>query len=315
MLLLGLVLIADAPGRLPHGAAAAGGAGRRWRPGGVVAAVDRGVASRGAAGAAQRAEGRPPAARGPASHDRGGRLGERQPKGLVMLHLLTLAVVNPGQGVAPPGAGKLTTILQWTAWGVFALCVGGVLISAAKLAHSHNQGYGGAQPAHHQPRVDARRVRDRRVLRRDRRSAQLSRPDEGAMSDQIRPARGPAGALAVEPAERAALRRVPARARRCSASCVAATGGGERPAAREHTPARPLPPAPPRAAHRRRRAAARLPAGSQTIPCEQPAAGAVGDGRVDAGPAEPGRVRAAALRAGRGRRASRTIRPARCWPR
>ena len=27
---------------------------------------------------------------------------------------------------------------------MFALCVGGVLISAAKLAHSHQQGYGGA---------------------------------------------------------------------------------------------------------------------------------------------------------------------------
>src|SRR5947209_5287691 len=46
-----------------------------------------------------------------------------------MSHLLTLAIVNPGQGKAPPGAAKLTTILQWTAWGVFALCVGGVLIS------------------------------------------------------------------------------------------------------------------------------------------------------------------------------------------
>jgi len=32
-----------------------------------------------------------------------------------MLHLLTVAVVNPAQGLAP-GAGKLTTILQWTAW-------------------------------------------------------------------------------------------------------------------------------------------------------------------------------------------------------
>ena len=38
-----------------------------------------------------------------------------------------------------------------------------------------------------------------------------------------------------------------------------------------------------------------LPAGQQAIPAEQPAAGAVGDGRLDAGPAEPGRVRAAAL--------------------
>ena len=144
VLLLGLVLIADAPGPAPARPAAAGGSDRRWRPDRVVAAVDRGLASGGAAGAAQRTEGRPPAPRGPARPDRGGRLGERQPKGLAMLHLLTLAVVDPGQGVAPPGAGKLTTILQWTAWGVFALCVGGVLISAAKLAHSHNQGYGGA---------------------------------------------------------------------------------------------------------------------------------------------------------------------------
>jgi hypothetical protein len=63
-----------------------------------------------------------------------------------MTGLVTLiaAVPNPGQGKAPPGSDKLLTILQWTAWGVFALCVAGVLISAAKLAHSHNQGYGGA---------------------------------------------------------------------------------------------------------------------------------------------------------------------------
>ena len=57
---------------------------------------------------------------------------------------LFAGVPNPGQGIAPPGSDKLLTILQWTAWGVFALCVAGVLISAAKLAHSHNQGYGGA---------------------------------------------------------------------------------------------------------------------------------------------------------------------------
>ncbi len=41
-----------------------------------------------------------------------------------MLHLLTVALVNPGQGVAPPGAGKLTTVLRWAAGAVFALCVG-----------------------------------------------------------------------------------------------------------------------------------------------------------------------------------------------
>jgi len=62
----------------------------------------------------------------------------------LLLLRLVLAVIDPGQGVAPPGADKLTTILQWVAWGVFAVCVGGVLISAAKLAHAHNQGYGGA---------------------------------------------------------------------------------------------------------------------------------------------------------------------------
>jgi hypothetical protein len=61
-----------------------------------------------------------------------------------MTSLLVFAVPDPGQGVAPPGSAKLLTILQWTAWGVFALCVAGVLISAAKLAHAHNQGYGGA---------------------------------------------------------------------------------------------------------------------------------------------------------------------------
>ena len=61
-----------------------------------------------------------------------------------MSALLLLAIPDPGQGVAPPGSGKLLTILQWTAWGVFALCVAGVLLSAAKLAHAHNQGYGGA---------------------------------------------------------------------------------------------------------------------------------------------------------------------------
>lgn len=62
-----------------------------------------------------------------------------------MSALLFLAdVPNPGQGTAPPGSDKLLTILSWTAWGVFALCVAAVLIAAAKLAHSHSQGYGGA---------------------------------------------------------------------------------------------------------------------------------------------------------------------------
>ena len=91
-----------------------------------------------------------------------------------MSHLLTLAVVNPGQGVAPPGADKLTTILQWTAWAVFALCVGGRADQRREARARSQPGVRRREPAHHQPRVDARRVRDRRLIRRDRGRAQLS---------------------------------------------------------------------------------------------------------------------------------------------
>ena len=66
-----------------------------------------------------------------------------------MLTLLTLAaassIPDPGNGTAPPGSAKLLTILQWTAWGVFALCVGGVLIGAVKLFHAHQTGGVGSQ--------------------------------------------------------------------------------------------------------------------------------------------------------------------------
>jgi len=56
------------------------------------------------------------------------------------------AIPDPGQGIAPPGSGQFLLILQWGAWVVFALCVAGVLVSAAKLAHTHSQGgYGGQQ--------------------------------------------------------------------------------------------------------------------------------------------------------------------------
>jgi len=60
------------------------------------------------------------------------------------LHVVLAAVPNVGQGTPPPGSGKFLTILQWGAWVVFGLCVAGVLVSAAKLAHTHSQGgYGG----------------------------------------------------------------------------------------------------------------------------------------------------------------------------
>ncbi|GAA2427063.1 hypothetical protein GCM10010191_44770 [Actinomadura vinacea] len=44
------------------------------------------------------------------------------------------------EGVSRP----LTTILEWIAWCVFALCVGGVLIVAAQMAIKHKNGEAGA---------------------------------------------------------------------------------------------------------------------------------------------------------------------------
>lgn len=54
-----------------------------------------------------------------------------------------LAVLDPGQGVAPPGSDKVTTAVSWIAWGVLAACVAGLLFCAAKMALSHRQGSGG----------------------------------------------------------------------------------------------------------------------------------------------------------------------------
>ena len=65
-----------------------------------------------------------------------------------MLHsvLLVLAdIPDVGQGTPPPGSDKFLLILKWGAWTVFGLCVAGVLVSAAKLAHTHSQGGYGAQ--------------------------------------------------------------------------------------------------------------------------------------------------------------------------
>ncbi|MGH2887218.1 MAG: hypothetical protein ACRDPA_31735 [Solirubrobacteraceae bacterium] len=62
------------------------------------------------------------------------------------VQLVLAAIPDPGKGIAPPGADKFLTILQWGAWITFGLCVAGVLVSAAKLAHTHSQGgYGGQQ--------------------------------------------------------------------------------------------------------------------------------------------------------------------------
>lgn len=59
-----------------------------------------------------------------------------------------LGIINPGQGVAPPGvSGPVTTVVAWVAWTVFALCVVGILTVGGKLAIAHQQGRGGEHGA------------------------------------------------------------------------------------------------------------------------------------------------------------------------
>lgn len=53
------------------------------------------------------------------------------------------AVPDPGTGEAPPGSEGFLIILRWVAWLVFALCVLGVLITAATMALQNRRGEGG----------------------------------------------------------------------------------------------------------------------------------------------------------------------------
>ena len=53
------------------------------------------------------------------------------------------AVLDPGQGVPPPGAEGIATIIQWVAWTVLAVCVVGVLLVAGRMAVAHRRGEGG----------------------------------------------------------------------------------------------------------------------------------------------------------------------------
>lgn len=53
------------------------------------------------------------------------------------------AVPDPGAGIAPPGAEKVTTIVSWVAWVAFALCVVGVIFAGAMMAVGRSRGDGG----------------------------------------------------------------------------------------------------------------------------------------------------------------------------
>ncbi|MEV0732377.1 hypothetical protein [Polymorphospora sp. NPDC050346] len=51
------------------------------------------------------------------------------------------AVPDPGGGVAPPGVeGNVLLILQWIAWLATAACVGGLIVTAARMAIAHRRG-------------------------------------------------------------------------------------------------------------------------------------------------------------------------------
>lgn len=51
--------------------------------------------------------------------------------------VLAISVGNPTQ---PPGTQKITTILQWTLWGVSIACVLGVFAVCGMMAISHHRG-------------------------------------------------------------------------------------------------------------------------------------------------------------------------------
>ena len=58
-----------------------------------------------------------------------------------------LAVLDPGSGVPPPGAEGITTIVEWVAWTVLAVCVVGVLLVGGRMALAHRRGEGGQYAA------------------------------------------------------------------------------------------------------------------------------------------------------------------------
>jgi hypothetical protein len=61
--------------------------------------------------------------------------------------LLLVLAPNPGAGTPPPGAAKITTVLGWLAWLVFAACVAGILFCAGKMAVNHRRGEGAEHAA------------------------------------------------------------------------------------------------------------------------------------------------------------------------
>jgi hypothetical protein len=60
---------------------------------------------------------------------------------------LWAAPPDPGSGVAPPGSEKVELLLKWAMWIVSAVCVGGVMFVAGRMAIQHQRGQGGEHAA------------------------------------------------------------------------------------------------------------------------------------------------------------------------
>ena len=232
-----------------------------------------------------------------------------------MLHLLTLAVINPGQGVAPPWRGQAHDDPAVDRLGRVRPVRRRRADQCREARALPPAGVRRREPAHHQPRVDAGRVRDRRVLSGDRRSAQLAAERTGASSmsdrsstkDEASPERSPWSRP-----ERAALRRVSTGARAARRRRRRHRRRRWYQRSRENADCRRLASTPTKATA----SGCAGKSGRQSDgPVEQPAAGAVGDGRVDAGTAEPDGLRTRALRRSVGDVLRAQSRPARCWPR
>jgi hypothetical protein len=54
--------------------------------------------------------------------------------------LAPTGVLDPGEGVPPPGAEGIVTMVQWVAWVVLALCVVGILMIGGRMALAHRRG-------------------------------------------------------------------------------------------------------------------------------------------------------------------------------
>lgn len=58
-----------------------------------------------------------------------------------------LAVIDPGEGIAPPGSEGFVTIVSWVAYIAVGLCVVGVIAAGIGMLFAGRRGEGGEQAA------------------------------------------------------------------------------------------------------------------------------------------------------------------------